>query len=280
MYPGYSPADHEYGKAAEEYGKAAAEARARGIEFKHPNAEYQVGQAKGVKRKTLAEIREAQAAKGRTSASGSRSGTGSGSEVSIKQTHKEPTTTNGQASTEKAEEASPEGDSPYFVIDTKPTPVDVPGMFSQPLKRSASPPEALEAKKHKKAKKKHDGAMAQGEDAQEVKTEDISERVEARMKEKEKKRKMKEEKKRKRQSEGEPVAEEAQPITEPSAVAAEVEMPKKKKKKAKKAEEEPLPDRSVSKKRLGEGEGEAEDGEGKKKKKRKKNQEAAIAKDV
>lgn len=280
MYPGYSPADHEYGKAAEEYGKAAAEARARGIEIKHPDAEYEVGQAKGVKRKTLAEIREAQAAKGGTSGSGSGSGTGSGSETSIKQIPKEPTTTNGQASTEKAEEASPEGDNPYFVIDTKPTPVNVPGMSSQPLKRSASPPDAVEAKKHKKAKKKHDGAMPKGEDSQSVKTEDISERVDARMKEKEKKRKMKEEKKRKRQSEGKLPAEEAQPITEPSAVAAEVEMPKKKKKKAKKAEEEPPPDRRVSKKRRGEGEGQAEDGEGKKKKKRKKNKEAAIASDA
>ena len=286
MYPGYSPADHEYGKAAEEYGKAAAEARAKGIEFKYPEAEYEVGQAKGLKRKTLAEIRETHAAKGRTSGSGSGSGTGSSSEDSIKQKPKEPATTNGQASTVKSQEASPEGDNPYFVIDTKPTPVDISGMSSQPLKRSASPPEAVEAKRRKKAKKKHDGEMPKGEDTLEVKTEDISERVDARMKEKEKKRKMKEEKKRKRQSEGDDGVEEAQDITEPSAVTAEVERPKKKTKKCKKAEEERLTDRTVSKKRQGEGEGEgegernAEDGDGKKKKKRKKNKEAARASDA
>ena len=272
MYPGYSPADHEYGKAAEEYGKAAAEARARGIELKHPDAEYEVGQAKGVRRKTLAELQETRAATGRASGSGSGSGTGSGSEGPIIPESKEPATTNGQASTEKNQEANPQGDNPYFIIDTKPTPVKIPGTSSQPLKRSPSPTEAIEAK-HKKAKKRHDVAVPGEDDAQEVKTEDISERVDARMKEKEKKRKMKEEKKRKRDSEGEhaAAAEEAHETAEPPAVVPEAERPKKKKKKAKKSEEEALPDQTASKKRRGEDEGEAEDGEGKKKKKRKKN---------
>ena len=287
MYPGYSPADHEYGKAAEEYGKAAAEARAKGIELKHPEAEYVVGQAKGAKRKTLAEIQEAQATKeGRTSGSGSGSGTGSGFEVSFKQKPKGDATTNGQTSTEKVQEPIPEGDNPYFIIDTKPTPVNITGMSSQALKRSASPPEAVEVKKHKKSKKTHDGEMPKGEDPLEVKTEDISEQVDARMKEIENKRKMKEEKKRKRASEGElaATAEESQATAEPSTVAAESERPKKKKKKIKKSEEEPLTDRTASKKRRreGEGEGEAESGEGEKKKKKKerKNKKATTATDA
>ena len=274
MYPGYSPADHEYGKAAEEYGRAAAEARAKGIEIKHPEAEYEVGQAKGGKRKTLGEIRGVQAAKGRSSGSGSGSGTGSESEGLIPQTTREPATTNGKASTEENPEAGLVGDNPYFIIDTKPTPVNVPEMSSQTLKRSASPPEAVEAKKHKKAKKRHDGEMLKGEESQEVKTEDISEQVDARMKEKEEKRKKKEEKKRKRESEGERAASAAEPQAtgEPSAVAAEEERPKKKKKKkkSKKPEEEPLPDRTVSKKRPAEDRGEAESGEGMKKKSKKK----------
>lgn len=280
MYPGYSPADHEYGKAAESYGKAAAEARAKGIDMKHPDAEYVVGQGKGVKRKTLAELREAQAAKSKSGGNGS--GTGSGSEGPRKQEFKGPSTTNGQASTEKTQEATPEGDNPYFVIDTKPTPVHIPGMPYQPIKRSASPPEGAEATVHKKAKKKHEGEMPKGEDTQEVKTEDISEQVEARMKEKEEKRKMKEEKKRKREPEDRPAAaiEDSQSTAEASAVAAaEVESPKKKKKKAKKVEEEPLPDRTASTKRRSEEDGEAEDGEGKKKKKRKKSNEVATASD-
>ncbi|CAD6589992.1 MAG: hypothetical protein ASARMPRED_004509 [Alectoria sarmentosa] len=284
MYPGYSPADHEYGKAAEEYGKAAAEARAKGIELKHPDAEYEIGQAKGVKRKMLAGIREAQAGKGKASGSGNGSGTGSGSEGPEKEKKKEPAATNGQASTEKVQEATPEGENPYFIIDTNPTPVNLPGISFQPLKRSASPPEAVEAKIHKKAKKTHDGEMPIGEEAEGIQTEDISDQVDARMKEKEEKRKMKEEKKRKREPEAESavVAEEPQATAEPSIAVAEVETPKKKKKKkAKNAEEDPLPDRSASKKRLGEDDGEAEDGEGKMKKtKRKKSKETATASDA
>lgn len=279
MYPGYSPADHEYGKAAEEYGKAAAEARAKGIDMKHPDAEYVIGQAKGVKKRTLTEIQEAQAAKGKSSGSGS--GTGSGSDGPTKQESKEPFTTNGKASTEKIQEATPEGDNPYFVIDTNPTPVNLPGMSHQPIKRSASPPEGVEAKTHKKAKKKHEGEMPKGEDTGEVKTEDISEQVDARMKEKEAKRKMKEEKKRKWEPEDKPAAaiDDSQSTAEASATAAaEEESPKKK--KAKKTEEEPLPDQTASKKRPSEDDAEAEDGEGKKKKKRKKSKEKAIASDV
>lgn len=275
MYPGYSPADHEYGKAAEEYGKAAAEARAKGVDVKHPDAEYVVGQGKGVKRKSLVEMREAQAAK-------NQSGTASGSQHPTKQELKEPSTTNGQASTEKIQEATPEGDNPYFIIDTKPTPVNIPGMSVKPFKRSASPPEGAEATVHKKAKKKHEGEMPKAEDIQEVKTEDISERVEARMKEKGEKRKLKEKKKRKREPEDMPAAavEDSQSTAEASPIAgAEAESPKKKKVKAKKAEEESLPDRTGSTKRPSEEDGEAEDGEGKKKKKRKKSKGVATASD-
>lgn len=281
MYPGYSPADHEYGKAAEEYGKAAAEARAKGVELKHPEAEYEIGQAKGVKRKTLAGIREAKAAKHKIGGGGSRSGTGSGSEGPTKQDSKKPATTNGQGSTENIQETTSAGDNPYFVIDTKPTPVNIPGMSFQPLKRSASPLEAEEAEEHKKVKISHDGVISTGHDAQAVKTEDISDQVDARMKEKEEKRKMKEEKKRKRESEDEPTAaaDDSQPANEASATSAEVESPKKKK-KDKKAKEEPLPDRTASKKRPGEDEVEVEDGESKRKTKRKKSKETATASDA
>lgn len=70
MYPGYSPADHQYGKAAEEYGRAAAEAKAKGMEIKHTEVDYEIGQAKGVKRRTLAGIRAAKAARDGGSGSG------------------------------------------------------------------------------------------------------------------------------------------------------------------------------------------------------------------
>ena len=289
MYPGYSPADHEYGKAAEEYGQLVAKAKAMGIEIKHEDAEYEIGQAKGVKRKTLAALKEVKAAKGGTSGAG----TSTASEASIKSKTKEPAITNGHASTGKVEEARPEGDNPYFVIDTNPTPVKIPGMSFQTSKQNDIPPEAVEAKKHKKAKKKHDGEMPKGEDSHQLKTEDISEQVDARMKEKEKKKKMKEEKKRKRESEGEPVAaavEQPEPAAaKPSSIITpgEADRPKKKKKKVKHPEQETLPDRTVvvSKKRASEEEEEDKGGvenneeegtsKNKKRKKNNKNKEAA-----
>lgn len=264
MYPGYSPADHEYGKAAEEYGRAAAKARAKGIDITHPDAEYNIGQAKGVKRKTLAGIREAKAAReaARVSGLGSASDGASRKEASM------PATTNGAISEEKAQEATPEDEQPAFFIDTNPTPVKLPGISNHPVKRSASPPEPMEGKKHKKAKKKHDGEIPKGEESHAAEFEDISGEVDARMKEKEEKRKQREEKKRKRLSEGDSA-------TAADAPNAAGEIGKPKKKKPKKSDDEVLADRTASKKRAGEDNGEAEDEDGTQKKKRKKSKETS-----
>ena len=272
MYPGYSPADHEYGKAAEEFGRVAADARAKGVEIKHPEVEYEIGQAKGIKRRTLAGMREALAAKGQ----GSGSGSGSGSEGPTAQAPKEKATPQEKATPrekakdEKAEAPTPDGDNPFFVIDTKPTPVNLPGMTTQPVKRSASPPGSTEAKKHKKAKKHHEGELPISEDAANVEFEDISGEVDARMKEREEKRKRKEEKKRKRDSEGDQIEAAEVHATSSDTPAAGVETEKPKMKKAKNSNEEKLADRTLGNKRPGEEIEEAADGEGKKTKKRKK----------
>ncbi len=269
MYPGYSPADHEYGKAAEDFGRVAAEARAKGVEIKHPEVEYEVGQAKGIKRRTLAAMRKASASKGQ----GSGSGSGSGSEGPTTQVPKEKATSHGKAMDEEAKAPTPEGDNPFFIIDTKPTPVNLPGITTQPVKRSASPPGSTEAKKHKKAKKYHEGELPTSEDAAKVEFEDISGEVDARMKEREEKRKRKEEKKRKRESEGDQTegAEAHATSSDTPAAAVELEKPKMKKaKKSKKSNEEELTDRTVSNKRSRAEIEEAADGEGKKTQKRKK----------
>ena len=266
MYPGYSPADHEYGKAAEDFGRVAAEARAKGVEIKHPEVEYEIGQAKGIKRRTLAAMRGAVTAKGQ----GSGSGPGSGSERPITQVPREKATSEGKAVDEGAEAPTPEGDNPFFIIDTKPTPVNLPGITTQPVKRSASPPGSAEAKKHKKAKKHHEGELPIGEDAAKVEFEDISGEVDARLKEREEKRKRKEEKKRKRESEGDQTEAAEAHATSSDTPAARVEAEKPKTKKAKKSNEEELADRTTSNKRSrGEIE-ETADGEGKKTQKRKK----------
>jgi len=265
MYPGYSPADHEYGKAAEEHGTAAAKARERGEEVKYDGLEYEIAQAKGDKRRTLAGIREAKAAR-EAKGKSSGSGLGSGSDASIGPTPSKLAATNGAATTAKVEGTAPEGDNPYFVIDTKPTPVNLPGVSHQTTKRSASPPPIpVEGKEHKKQKKKHEGEMPKGD---ELEFEDISEEVGARMKAKEEKRKIKEEKKRKRESAGEPAVSTVKVVQSRDA-PLEVENPKKK--RSKQAGDKALVDRKVSpKKRSGDVDGASEDGEGKKKKKRKK----------
>ena len=278
MYPGYSPADHEYGKAAEEFGRVAADARAKGVEIKHPEVEYEIGQAKGVKRRTLAAMRKVSAAKGQASGSGS----GSGSEGPTAQVPNEKATFQEKAEDDKAKTSTPEGDNPFFIIDTNPTPVNLPGITNQPVKRSASPSGSPETKKQKKAKQHHDGELPTSEGAVKVEFEDISGEVDARMKEKEEKRrlkeeerreerrKLKEERKRKRESEGQQTegAKAHGTSSDTPAAALEVETPKKK--KAKKSNEEELADRTLENKRAREDIKEAADGEGKKMKKRKK----------
>ncbi len=249
MYPGYSPADHIYGKAAEEYGKAAAAARAQGINSKPAGIDYETGQDKGVKREKLAHIRVAQAAKEGECGSG----TGSSSDgVATK------ATTNSQMSHNEPAETDVKGDKPVFFVDTKPTPVNLPGVPHRPSKRESLPPEPVEAKKAKKQKQKHIGDLPAN-----VEFEDISLEVDARMKEKEEKRKTKE-KKRKRDTEGSSL------VAEEASAVADVEKPRKK--KAKKADGDVPADEVDSKKRQGENGEEAGDGEEKVKKKRKKAQ--------
>ena len=266
MYPGYSPADHVYGKAAEEAGKAAAEARAKGIEITHSDFEYNVGQAKGIKRKSLAEIRAARIA--RESGSGSGTGSGSGSDQGAGTPSTKPAATNGVSGEVKTDQADSQEERPLFVIDTKPTPVDIPGVHSRTTKRSFSPaPEPTEGKKHKKAKNTHEGELPDAKDTNGVQFADISEEVDARMKEKEEKRKRKEEKKRKRESEGE-AAEAAASAPDAEDVSANTEKPKSK--KSKHTKNEASANETASKKRPGENEGVSEDGEGKKRKKRRK----------
>lgn len=262
MYPGYSPADHEYGKAAEEHGKAATEALNRGEKINYEGLEYEVGQAKGIKKRTLAAIREAKAAR---EAKGS--GKGSGSDSASGPTHAKPAATNGASTTAEVEQPPTDGDNPYFVIDTKPTPVNLSGISSQPTKRIASPPpEPQEGKKHKKQKKKHEGELLQVQNTDEVDFQDISEEVDARLMEKEEKQKRKEEKKRKRESVGELTS--TVGVLDSGDAPLEVEKPKKK--KSKPTSDEAHADQIVpSEKRHGDVHEESDDGEGKKKKRKK-----------
>ena len=266
MYPGYSPADHEYGQAAAEYGTAAAEARAQGVELKHPEAEYNIGQARGIKRKNLAAMREVKAA--RKNANGGDTGSGSGSNDSGNASPPRSASANGDLSNPAVSGAA-DGDKPFFVIDTEPTPVNISDIASQQMKRNvSSEPEITEGKKHKKTKIKHEHELVKQEEVDGVQYDDISEEVDVRLKEKEEKRKRKEEKKRKRESEGDSAAAPSATQTNGDSLVVR-EKPKKKKAKHSHKEVEKEP-----RKRSGDSEDNADSGE--KKKKRKKHKTPAI----
>ena len=59
MYPGYSPADHQYGKAAQEVGQEWAEAKRKGVEFQpaKDGPQYEIGQASKRRKKSIEETR-------------------------------------------------------------------------------------------------------------------------------------------------------------------------------------------------------------------------------
>ena len=271
MYPGYSPADHQYGEAAQEFGSEWSAAKAKGIEFKPApdGPEYQFGQAKGVKKHTLAKIREAKAARGEGSGSGTGSGSGSGSDTGAP-----PAVSNGstrskvhskaKAAEEKAENQSGDGNNPYFVIDVNPTPVNIPGVSVHLPKRTSEgqPEPATVEKKPKKSKREHEGSLP-GAAEKKVEFEDISGEVDARLKEKEERRKQKEEKKRKRDSDGSTVAQ------------ATAEIPKPPKKKTKDTVEgKSTVEGTNTKKRVASAEGESPQDESKPKKKKSKKSKA------
>lgn len=247
---GLSPADHAYGKAAERHGTFAAAARAQGVDIKHPDLEYEIGQARGAKRKKLEEIQEITNVRH----GGPEPKPANPSDFHLK---------NQAAGKNTTEEPVTNGENLGFVIDVNPTSVNPTGLTTRSPKRSASLSEPIEQKKAKKAKKKHDGNLPQVTDSQGVEFEDISQEVDARLKEKEEKRKRKETKKRKR------VLADSATAPAKSSAAAEAEVPKKKKKK--KTDDNVLIDRSMVKKRHG-----ADDDESLgevKKKKRKKSKE-------
>lgn len=269
MYPGYSPADHIYGNAAMEAGAAAAAANKAGLASKPAvEIEYEIGQAKGLKRKKLADMRAAKESQG-----GNRSSSGSGANAQARAVNGHSQEV--KAADAKTAEAKPvaeavESEQPAFFVDTMPTPVNLPFTIPKPSKRQSPDPEPIEPATPKKTKKKHDGDTPAAPKPGQIETEDISAEVDKRMREKEEKRKRKEEqKKEKKRNRG---------TEDPSSVAPEAlsiaiggETPKKKKLKkdhdAKTAGE-------ASKKRPADEHAGGDDGEGKTKKRKKEQAEA------
>ena len=291
MYPGYSPADHEYGNAAMEYGKAVAEARAQGIDFSPGmDIDYEIGQARGIKRKTLEGIKTAKAA--RDAAENEAMGTGDNSIPVHKSKGKrnwdreevnantKGTSAPASAPASNVQEKTSQDDSAIFSLDPKPTPVNLTKMrngFSHdeaPLTEKNAD-EVSKEKKSKKRKTTHQGPLPEA-----PQFEDISAEVDARMKEKEEKRKQRElnraqkklEKKRKRESGDSAVS---NGVEEIAAMDAPVETAAKpKKKRSKKAKNDGEINDESPKKRVSE-ERDLPNEEGKKSSKRRKKEKTA-----
>jgi len=269
MYPGYSPADHIYGNAAMEAGAAAAAAKKAGLALKLPvDIEYEIGQANGLKRKKLADMRPA---KGSQGGNGSGSGSGTNTPARAVNGHSpEAKAADAKKAEPKPAEEATESEQPAFFVDTQPTPVNLPFTIAKPSKRQSPHPEPTEQATPKKIKKKHEGDTPAAPKPGQIETEDISAEVDKRMKEKEERRERKEEqkieKKRKRD-----IEDTSSLAAEASITVVEAETPTKKRSKkdhdTKEAEE-------ASKKRPADDQVVGDDAEGKNEKRKKRKVEA------
>ena len=196
MYPGYSPKDHQYGKAAEEFGKEWSEARKRGIEFDAgpDGPEYEFGQSKGAKKRRL-----------------NLDESGEPGEVNGAQTKSEQAAMDG--ATQEAASAQLTGDDPLFFFDSNPTPVKGTGhprhglFTTDPLPRSDSGASSKKSKKSNDAKDKPDATKETTSNEEPViEFENIDRAVDAHLKLKQEARKNKKDHKRKRDPESTVVA--------------------------------------------------------------------------
>ena len=215
MYPGYSPKDHEYGKAAQEFGKQWSEARKKGIEFDTgpDGAEYEFGQSKASKKRRLNENDRA-------------NGTATNLQSSGEETDTKPVVA--QTTDTKPAAAQTTDKDPLFFFDSKPTPVKgldktTEANQSSTDSTSASEPASKKPSKLPKAEKMNtvteDGKPV-------IEFENIDREVDARLKLKADAQKNNKDKKRKRES-----AASTKILPE---VDASEEMPPEKKAKSKK----------------------------------------------
>ena len=259
MYPGYSPADHVYGKAAEEFGKEWAEAKKQGYEFESPvnGPEIQIGHTKAGKWRNLAQIREVGKANVEEVNNSSSDGAPSAA-ASLP-----PQERDASGVSENVKDLTANGENPYFIVDTNPTPVDLRGVSGKNSRRYSGEETDQRSKKLKtKHERDADAALEP-----KVEYEDLTEKVDARMKDKEKKRRLKE-KKRKRESN---TFEEGETKAAPGPATENlVEKPKKKKNRKSEVQDSDDSIKGSSEKKKNR---EAEEAEKKKKKKKKKQKE-------
>lgn len=266
---GRSLEDDRLGKTAKAHGQASSSAKSQRIRINPRKSRHEIDEVKATKQNPFGNLGTAIRSenKGRTG-SGSGSDSGESTEKDLKRD-----STNNQSQEEDTSEHSDgelmEDGNPAFFVDINPTPVDLPTMKVKLPKRDASLLDHNEVKKHKKLKKKHSGHLPGTIGYEGIEFEDISQEVDARLKEKEERRKHKEgKKKRKRESEESVVVEAA----DEESGSTQLDISKKKKSKKTKSSTQTLsyvPDIPSTKPKKRQGTGDEQDiGEGKKKKRK------------
>ncbi|KAI9845497.1 MAG: hypothetical protein M1837_004836 [Sclerophora amabilis] len=225
VHPVSHSADHTPDVPRQDAGRDVEELR-RGTQTKSypksldPKVEgYTIGQRHGLKRKFTVQIKD-QDTNGQ--AGSVRKGAHGSGQQKVE-------TSDGKRDNTPVDEVS---DNPYFVIDTKPSPVNLANRSKPKIKVSADIPRSESSEKRKSKKRKTDKSSKQ---TPVTEFEDISAEVDTRLREKEEKRKRKEEKKRKRDSTGKGDVSLDKPIVEGA-----VSRPKKSKKEGERTPEKDL----------------------------------------
>ena len=182
------------------------QAKAQGLDTKPSvNAsQYVVGQARGIKTQKSVGMSAASAPRGESISNAA----GSGTDLQTPEPTKPKQSMNMDLRSTKQsvkEGMLNERPKPLFVVGVNPTPVNIPKMPPPAPKRTSNSEVSHtqgEATKSKRLKINHDGDIPKPTAINRVESEDISEEVDARLREKEAKRNRKEEKKRKRETEG------------------------------------------------------------------------------
>lgn len=254
---------YEHENAAEEHEQPASAFRMQGIDTKPTQFDDAFSRETSAKRTKLGAVGPSI----NTYQSSFMSGTDSGSNGLMANSSK-PRTGNGQDESQKAEssttksvngDATLEKQETVFFNDVNPTPMNLERATIKSLKRGSSPDDNNEGKKPKKTKTRHiDDEESSPLAEAEVEFEDISQEVDARLKEKEEKRKRKKEKKRKSTdiiSDG----------AAPDAINIAEGAPRSKKKKKLRHNHDALVEASKVKKRSGAG---SDEGQGERRKKK------------
>ena len=270
IHPEYFVTNNENGNAAKKHERPASATSIQGVDSKPTKFDDAFSQGTKSKRPKLGDAGSPSA----VYESSPMNATDSGSDRLVANSPK-PRTVNGQDEGQTVEsnrarsanvDSTAQKQEPLFFVDVNPTPVNLAGIAIKSPKRGPSLGDNDEGKKAKKTKTYHNNDEEQFPlEKPEVEFEDISQEVDARLKEKEEKRKRRKEKKRKKS------ANFASDVGAPDAITTAEEPARPKKKKRLRQNHDALVETTEVKKTSN---AESDEGQSeRRKKKRKKNKE-------